>query len=233
MPISKNALIESTTQPDSPRSTQVQAYDASSKPGSKPARLTKARGSRPRPGRCKGVPCRPCWRYRLTRPGAHIRTRFPRSGSRGFQSLNVIVYGDDLVILHEDHTIIQRCQDEVTTWLHTMGLTLKPSRPASPIRRRWSQRSQDLTSWASTSSNIRREKPGPAGLSRSPPWLQDLYYPSPTVIQRHVDALRQTIARHKHAEQERLIQALNPQIRGWSQYKWLRVVPIDLTSYHM
>ena len=56
---------------------------------------------------------------------ARIRTGFPRSGSRGFQSPNVIVYADDLVILHEDHTIIQRCQDEVTTWLHMMGLTLQ------------------------------------------------------------------------------------------------------------
>jgi RNA-directed DNA polymerase len=51
----------------------------------------------------------------------HIRTRFPRSGSRGFQSPNVVVYADDLVILHEDHPIIQRCQDEGTTWLHTIG----------------------------------------------------------------------------------------------------------------
>ncbi|HEX9871394.1 MAG TPA: group II intron maturase-specific domain-containing protein [Candidatus Tectomicrobia bacterium] len=42
--------------------------------------------------------------------------------------------------------------------------------------------------------------------------------PSPTAIQRHVDALRKTVARHTHAEQERLMQALNPPIRGWSQY---------------
>jgi hypothetical protein len=37
------------------------------------------------------------------------------------------VYADDLVIRHEDHTSIQRCQDEGTTGLHPRGLTLKPS----------------------------------------------------------------------------------------------------------
>jgi hypothetical protein len=66
-PISKNALIGSPTTPYWPRSTQVQACNASLNPGSKQARLTKAHGSRPRPGLCKGVPCRPCWRIS---PGA-------------------------------------------------------------------------------------------------------------------------------------------------------------------
>ena len=50
-----------------------------------------------------------------------IRTRFPRSGSRGLQSPNVVGDADDLVMLHADHASIQRCQDEGTTWLQTMG----------------------------------------------------------------------------------------------------------------
>src|SRR5438105_9678453 len=42
--------------------------------------------------------------------------------------------------------------------------------------------------------------------------------PSPTAIQRHIEALRKTIDSQRHAEQEALIKALNPQIIGWSAY---------------
>jgi RNA-directed DNA polymerase len=150
---------------------------------------------------------------------AHLRTRFPRSGSRGFQSPNVIVYADDLVILHGDHTIIQRCQDEVTTWLHTMGLTLKPSKTRITHTL---ERGPEKPGFDFLGFHIQQY---PAGKTRSGRDCRGRLHgfrtsitPSPTAIQRHVDALRQTIARHKHAEQARLIQALNPQIRGWSQY---------------
>jgi RNA-directed DNA polymerase len=42
--------------------------------------------------------------------------------------------------------------------------------------------------------------------------------PSQTAIRRHVAKLRKPIDSHKHAAQETLIQALNPQIVGWSNY---------------
>ena len=73
-------------------------------------------------GTMPGGPRSPRWaKIALHGLEAHIRPRFPRRGSRGFQSPNVSVYADDRVILQEDHTSIQRCQDEVTTWLHTLG----------------------------------------------------------------------------------------------------------------
>lgn len=130
-----------------------------------------------------------------------------------------MVYADDLVILHEDQAIIHRCQDEVATWLRPMGLTLKP-------------RKTRITHTLDRGS----ERPGcdflgfhiqqyPAGKTTSGKdcrgrrhGFRTAITPSPTAIHRHVDALRKTIARHKHTEQERLIQALNPPIRGGSQY---------------
>jgi len=59
---------------------------------------------------------------------AHIGKTFPRSGSRRFQTPNVVVYADDLVILHEDRTVVERCQAVVSEWLREMGLALKPSK---------------------------------------------------------------------------------------------------------
>jgi RNA-directed DNA polymerase len=32
-----------------------------------------------------------------------------------------VVYADDLVILHEDRTVVERCQAVVTEWLREMG----------------------------------------------------------------------------------------------------------------
>src|SRR6266446_2799886 len=57
-----------------------------------------------------------------------ISKRFPRSGSRGFQEPKIVVYADDLVILHEDRQIVMPCQDVVAEWLQDMGLRLKPSK---------------------------------------------------------------------------------------------------------
>jgi RNA-directed DNA polymerase len=43
--------------------------------------------------------------------------------------------------------------------------------------------------------------------------------PSPTAMQRHVEALRKTLARQRHAEQEALMNALNPQSIGGRAYE--------------
>ena len=42
-------------------------------------------------------------------------------------SLSLIRYADDFVILHEDITVVQRCKEIISEWLNGMGLELKPS----------------------------------------------------------------------------------------------------------
>lgn len=155
----------------------------------------------------------------LACPGleAPIPQRGPRSGSRGFQSPHVVGYADDLVLLPEDSTVGQGCQDAVPTGRHTMGGTLQPSQTRIP-----------------PTLALGPEKPGcdvpgfhsqqyPAGHTTSgKDWGGRLHGfptpipPRPPAIQSQVDALRKTLARHKHAAPARLIQALNPQRRGWS-----------------
>jgi RNA-directed DNA polymerase len=44
------------------------------------------------------------------------------------QSLSLIRYADDFVILHEDITVVQRCREIISEWLQGMGLELKPSK---------------------------------------------------------------------------------------------------------
>jgi len=60
-----------------------------------------------------------------------IHERFPRSGSRGVNSPNVIRYGADFVVLHEDRQVGQQGQNLASRWLKTRGLELKPSKTRS------------------------------------------------------------------------------------------------------
>jgi RNA-directed DNA polymerase len=43
-------------------------------------------------------------------------------------SISLIRYADDFVILHEDLTIVQRCKEIISEWLLDIGLELKPSK---------------------------------------------------------------------------------------------------------
>ncbi len=43
-------------------------------------------------------------------------------------SLSLILYADDFVILHKDLTVVQRCQQIIAEWLKGIGLELKPSK---------------------------------------------------------------------------------------------------------
>ncbi|MGL5131225.1 MAG: reverse transcriptase domain-containing protein, partial [Planktothrix sp.] len=44
------------------------------------------------------------------------------------QSLSLIRYADDFVIIHEDLNVVKKCQEIIAEWLSDMGLELKPSK---------------------------------------------------------------------------------------------------------
>ncbi len=48
--------------------------------------------------------------------------------SKRKQSVSLIRYADDFVILHKDITVVQRCSELISEWLNDMGLELKPSK---------------------------------------------------------------------------------------------------------
>jgi RNA-directed DNA polymerase len=59
-------------------------------------------------------------------------------------SVSLIRYADDFVILHKDLTVVQGCQTLIADWLKDMGLELKPSK----------------TRLAHTLNTVENEKPG-------------------------------------------------------------------------
>jgi len=135
-------------------------------------------------------------------------------------SVSLIRYADDFVILHKDITVVQGCQTLIADWLKDMGLELKPSK----------------TRLAHTLNAVENEKPGfnflgfnirqfSVGKYHSGKTTQGdllgyktIITPSKEKVKVHYDKIAEVINNHKAAPQSAMIKHLNPIIRGWSNY---------------
>jgi RNA-directed DNA polymerase len=135
-------------------------------------------------------------------------------------SVSLIRYADDFVILHKDLTVVQGCQTLITDWLKDMGLELKPSK----------------TRLAHTLNPVEHEKPGfnflgfnirqfSVGKYRSGKTTQGqllgfktIITPSKEKVKVHYDKIAEVISNLKAAPQSALVHLLNPIIRGWANY---------------
>ena len=133
---------------------------------------------------------------------------------------DLVRYADGFVILHEDLSTIQKCQEIITEWLKDLGLELKHSK----------------TKLTHTLNSLEGESPGfdflgfnvrqyPVGkyIANKDRWgkaynFRTIIKPSKEGIRRHLDKLREIIKTHKAAPQAALINHLNPVIRGWANY---------------
>jgi len=135
-------------------------------------------------------------------------------------SVSLIRYADDFVILHKDLTVVQRCQELISDWLKDIGLELKPSK----------------TRLAHTFNKVENEKPGfnflgftvrqfsvgkyHSGKNTQGELLgfKTIITPSKEKVKVHYDKIADVISHHKAAPQSALIKKLNPIIRGWANY---------------
>ena len=128
-------------------------------------------------------------------------------------SISLIRYADDFVILHEDLTVVTRCRDIISEWLKDMGLELKPAK----------------TRLTHTLNGYRSEKPGfnflgfnirqfKVGTYHSKQGFKTIITPSKEKRKIHYDRVASIIDDHKAAPQMALINNLNPVITGWSNY---------------
>ncbi|MEC4815130.1 MAG: reverse transcriptase domain-containing protein [Scytonema sp. PMC 1069.18] len=128
-------------------------------------------------------------------------------------ALSLIRYADDFVILHEDVSVVQRCQVIISEWLKDMGLELKPSK----------------TRLTHTLHKYEKEEPGfnflgfkvrqfPVGKYHSKQGFKTIITPSKEKQGIHYERIVNIINDHKVASQMTLITRLNPVIKGWSNY---------------
>ena len=147
-----------------------------------------------------------------------IENRIKQVSQKAF----VIRYADDFVILHEDITVVQRCQQIIAEWLKDMGLELKPSktRLAHTLNKYESQQPGfDFLGFTIRQFPVGKYQSGKTG-GRKPKLLgfKTLIKPSKKKLKLHADSLRNIIKAHKTASQGTLLGKLNPIVRGWSNY---------------
>jgi RNA-directed DNA polymerase len=128
-------------------------------------------------------------------------------------SISLIRYADDFVIMHEDLTVVQRCQIIISEWLKDMGLELKPSK--TRLTHTLHKYENEEPGFDFLGFNIRQH---PVGKYHSKQGFKTIITPSEEKQRIHYGRIVSIINDHKQAPQEALIGKLNPIIKGWSNY---------------
>jgi RNA-directed DNA polymerase len=135
----------------------------------------------------------------------------------------LIRYYDDFVVLHEDLQVIHKCQSAISLWLSDMGLSLKPSKThishtLKPYQGRVGFDFLGFTVRQFPVGKYQCGKIGCKGKNPQPLGFKTLIKPSQKALKRQVEKVGSIINAHRSANSQRLIQRLNPIIRGWARY---------------
>lgn len=134
-------------------------------------------------------------------------------------SISLIRYADDFVILHHDLKIVQIAKEIIEDWLNGMGLELKASktRITHTLDKYDGNVGFDFLGF-----NIRQHKTGLYRCAKNPQGIKlgfkTLITPSKEAQKRHQRNIGKVIDTHKNVPQRVLIKALNPVIKGWANY---------------
>jgi RNA-directed DNA polymerase len=152
----------------------------------------------------------------------HIRNHFPartrRNPAQPGRQLHwqpqVLVYADDLVILHRDRSVIEPCRHLTQEWLAGIGLELSEhkTRIAHTLGKVEGEAGFNFLGF-----QVRQYPASKYNTSRGR-GFKTLIKPSNEAVKRHWAKLSETISHNKAAKQANLIGLLNPLIAGWANY---------------
>ncbi len=134
------------------------------------------------------------------------------------ESLSLIRYADDFVIIHEDLNIIKKCQEIIANWLSDIGLELKPSK--TKLTHTLNEIDGNV-GFEFLGFHIQQHKVGKYRAASNGHFklgFKTIITPSKAKIKTHLIRIAEVIDTHKTAPQAALISKLNPIIRGWSNY---------------
>lgn len=124
-----------------------------------------------------------------------------------------------LVILHEERAVIEQSREIVSEWLKGMGLELKESKTRITHTL---ETTEGEAGFEFLGFRIRQYPAGKYTSDRNghkqPIGCVTRIEPSPKAVKRHDEKLSETVKRHDGKKAAELIEALNPQIAGWSNY---------------
>lgn len=138
------------------------------------------------------------------------------------QSLTYVRYADEFVLMHPDRNTLVQLKKVVQEFLSPIGLELHPNK--TRIVHTYDFSSESIPGFTFLGFDVvqkpkrirQREATGKVQTKQK---FITLITPSKEGVIKHRLKLRDTIRRYKGAKQERLIQVLNPIIRGWALSK--------------
>ena len=152
---------------------------------------------------------------KMNTPNGNVMGRMNRR-----ESLNLIRYADDFVILHEDITVVQRCREIISEWLKDMGLELKPSK--TRMAHTLNELNEEKPGFDFLGFNIRQFNVGKYTSGKDTKGnllgFKTIITPSKESQKKHYKQIAEVIDRHRGQSQAALIRHLNPIIRGWCNY---------------
>ena len=139
------------------------------------------------------------------------------------KSLSFIRYADDFLLIHHDLNVVQRCRYLISEWLKDIGLELKPSKTRI-THTLFPEMSEDgKAGFDFLGYHIQQFPVGKYSSSIHPSTREKLGFrtlitPSKDACKKHQLDIKNVIRKRKHSHQARLINELNPIIRGWMNY---------------
>ena len=135
-------------------------------------------------------------------------------------SISLIRYADDFVILHEDLTVVQGCRDIISEWLTGMGLELKTSK--TKLTHTLEGYGDEKPGFNFLGFNIRQHPVGKYTTGKNTKGkslgFKTIITPSKEKCKEHYQQISDVIDSHKASPQSALIGRLNPIIKGWGNY---------------
>lgn len=134
-------------------------------------------------------------------------------------SISLIRYADDFIILHEELNVIKKCQEIIADWLSDMDLELKPSK--TKLTHTLSEIEGNI-GFEFLGFHVQQFTTGIFRCAKSsngkPLGFNTIITPSKAKVKLHLIKIAEVIDTHKTAPQAALISKLNPIIKGWSNY---------------
>ena len=139
------------------------------------------------------------------------------------QSLTYVRYADDLVLMYPDKEVLEDLKTVLEQFLNPIGLKLHPIKTRITHTYNKSESKPGFTflgfDIAQEQKRRRQRRIKPFKNVETKQDFITLITPSKEGIKKHKVKLRDTIRKFRGAKQERLIQVLNPIIRGWGNSK--------------
>jgi len=136
------------------------------------------------------------------------------------QSIALIKYADDFVVLHKDKSVIQQAKGLIKNWLHGLGLELKESK--TRICHTLNETGEEVAGFDFLGWNIRQYPVGKKHTGKNSQGrllgFKTIIKPSKENVKTHYRKVVEVLDSMKGKPQEVVIERLNSIIMGWTNY---------------